>query len=50
MPEQIENRMVVDEEWGEIEYGVPDKDRFTKTRRIYEELEYGNDEDDEWFL
>ena len=23
MPEQIENRMVVDSEWGEIEYGVP---------------------------
>lgn len=50
MPEQIENRMVVDADWGEFEYGVPNKERFKKTRRIYEETEYGEDEDDEWFL
>jgi len=27
MPEQIENRMVVDEEWDEIEYRVPNRRR-----------------------
>lgn len=28
MPEQIENRMVVDAEWNEIEYRVPVKNRY----------------------
>ena len=39
--EQIENRMVVDSEWGEIEYGVPDRGRLRNQRRNYdlEELE-----------
>lgn len=39
MPEQIENRMVVDSEWGEIEYGVPDKSRLRREKRIYDEAE-----------
>ena len=39
MPEQIENRMVVDAEWGEIEYGIPYKDYFQE--------EEGDEE--EWF-
>ena len=41
MPEQIENRMVVDSEWGEIEYGVPDRGRLRNQRRNYdlEEME-----------
>lgn len=39
MPEQIENRMVVDEEWNEIEYRVPAKNRYLEQRRAYEEAE-----------
>lgn len=46
MPEQIENRMVIDEEWGEIEYGVPNKDRLNNIRRNYLLLEYGDDEEE----
>ena len=38
MPEQIENRMVVDYEWREIEYGVPNKN-----------LEDEEVEEEEWF-
>lgn len=33
MPDQLENRMVVDAEWGEIEYGVPSKRRLKEERR-----------------
>lgn len=36
MPEQIENRMVVDSEWGEIEYGMPNKARMNRQRQAYE--------------
>ena len=39
MPEQIENRMVVDSEWREIEYGVPYEDF------LQEEIE---EEEEEW--
>lgn len=35
----IENRMIVDPEWDEIEYGVPDKRRMKRQRRAYEEAE-----------
>lgn len=45
MPEMIENRMVVDSEWIEIEYGVPDKSRLERERRNYDEVEM---EEDEW--
>lgn len=45
MPEQIENRMVVDAEWNEIEYGIPCKRRLQEERRIYDEIEM---EDEEW--
>ena len=45
MPEQIENHMVVDEFWDEIEYGVPNKRRLQEERRIYDEIEM--EEDDE---
>ena len=38
MLEQIENRMVVDSEWREIEYGVPNKN-----------LEDEEVEEEEWF-
>jgi hypothetical protein len=39
MPDKIENRMVVDGEWGEIEYGVPKGSRLTRERRAYEQAE-----------
>ena len=40
MPYQIENRMVVDSEWDEIEYGVRiNKTRFEKQREAYDEAE-----------
>lgn len=41
MPEQIENRMEVDSEWDETEYGVPNKRRLKQERAAYEEAEYG---------
>ena len=44
MPEQIENRMVVDWYWNEIEYGVPNKSRMERERRIYDEAEMEGDE------
>ncbi len=37
----IENRMVVDSEWDEIEYGIPDKRRTKRQRSAYEEAEMG---------
>ena len=40
MPYKIENRMVVDSEWDEIEYGVRrNKTRFEKQREAYDEAE-----------
>lgn len=45
MPEMIENRMVIDSEWDEIEYGVPNKYRLERERRIYDEEEM---EEEEW--
>ena len=39
MYEQIENRMVVDSEWDEIEYGVPSKARLRRERLNYDEAE-----------
>lgn len=45
MMEQIENRMVVDEEWDEQEYGIPSKRRLKNERSAYEEAE--NMEEDE---
>lgn len=44
MPEQIENRMVVDHEWDEIEYGIPNKERLRRTREIYDAEERGEEE------
>lgn len=35
----IENRMIVDSEWDEIEHGIPDKRRMKRQRRAYEEAE-----------
>ena len=42
MPEQIENRMVVDEHWDEQEYGIPSKRRLKIERTAYEEAENGD--------
>lgn len=39
MPEQIENKMVVDWCWNEIEYGVPSSNRMKRERQAYEHAE-----------
>lgn len=39
MPEQIENSMVVDSYWNEIEYGVPHKTRYQRQMEAYEQAE-----------
>lgn len=44
--QMIENRMVVDSEWDEIEYGVSNKRRLRDQRRIYDELEAEDNEDE----
>lgn len=36
---QIENRMVVDSEWDEIEYGVKHKTHLERQREAYDEAE-----------
>lgn len=41
---QIENRLVVDSEWDEIEYGVPNKSRLRRERQAYEAEEREDDE------
>ncbi len=38
MPEQIENRMVMDSQWEDPEYRVPTS-RLQRQRRVYEEIE-----------
>ena len=35
----IENRMVIDEEWGELEYGVKHEALFQRKARIVKEIE-----------
>lgn len=37
--ERIENRMVVDSEWDEIEYGVKHSNMYQKKRQAYDEAE-----------
>ena len=37
--EQIENKMVVDAAWDEIEYGILSKRRLKRERQAYEEAE-----------
>ena len=41
MPEQIENHMIVDSFWDEIEYGIPSKARLRREKQIIDEEEYG---------
>lgn len=36
---ELENRMVIDEEWNEIEYGIPNRARMKRERQAYEEAE-----------
>lgn len=45
MPEMIENHMVEDWYWDEIEYGVPNHRRLKEQQRNYEKEEY--EEEDE---
>ena len=45
--ERVENRMVVDSEWGEIEYGVPSPNRLRREREAYEQAEREEDYNDE---
>lgn len=46
MPEQIENRMIVDSEWEYIEQecNCPNKSRMKREKRIYEEMEMMEEE------
>lgn len=46
MIEELENRMVMDSEWNEIEYGVPNNVRLKRERKSYEEEERGDKEDE----
>lgn len=49
MPEQIENRMVVDSEWEGVEalqMRVPDR-RSRRMQQIIDEMEYGRMEEEE---
>lgn len=39
MPEQLENKMVVDWAWNEIEYGVPERSRLKRLKQAYDEQE-----------
>lgn len=45
--ETIENSMVVDWVWNEIEYGVPDRSRLRRQRAAYEEEEAGGYEEND---
>lgn len=42
--EQIENKMVVDWAWDEVEYGVPNKRRLKRLMQDYEDEERGERE------
>lgn len=44
MPEQIENSMVVDWYWNEIEYGVHSKARLRRERENYDREEMEDEE------
>lgn len=46
MPYQIENRMLVDEEWDEEEYGVPSKARMRREKQMLDALECGAEMED----
>lgn len=43
----VDNWMVVDDAWNEIEYRVPKKSYLEKQREIYDELEREDFEDDD---
>jgi hypothetical protein len=36
MPEQIENHMIIDSFWDEIEYGIPSKARLRREKQNYD--------------
>lgn len=41
----IENRMVIDDEWDEVEYRIPNKRRLKRERQAYEEAKREDRED-----
>lgn len=49
MPEIIENPMVLDWWWDELEYGVPSKARLKGERQAYEEAER-EDKENEYII
>lgn len=46
MTNELENRMVVDSEWDEIEYRIPNKNRIKRLRQACEEAERGDKENE----
>ena len=46
MPEQIENRMVVDSEWEFLETQLRVHERYRKRKRIFDEIEQEENEDE----
>lgn len=46
MPEQIENRMVVDSEWEFLESKLRVHERYRKRKRIFDEIEQEENEDE----
>lgn len=47
MMEMLENRMLEDSEWGQVEYGVPDARRL---KRFMEEYEEESEESEDEFI
>lgn len=46
MPEQIENRMVVDSEWEFLETQLRVHERYSSRKRIFDEIEQEENEDE----
>lgn len=49
MPEQIENRMVVDSEWDEEDYHCTSKARLRREKELYDRTELEDFEDESDF-
>lgn len=46
MPEQIENRIIVDSEWEFLETQLRIHDRYSKRKRVFDEIEQEDKEDE----
>ena len=46
MPEQIENRIIVDSEWEFLETQLRVHERYRKRKRIFDEIEQEENEDE----